>query len=307
MSPVGYLVFGLLGVVFFLVTHSEAILLDAVYSLISIAVALLALKVSRLVELPDSERFHFGYGHFEPLLNTSRIALILGVEGFALVSAIEALLSGGRHLVVGPAVWYGILSAVACLTMSAIQRRSARKNDSALLRVDARNWFIDGLISSGIGLAFIFGYFIEGTSIAGWAPYIDPAVVVVLILVSLPVALKSLRENLPQVLLASPDKGRQAEVRSRVEASIDGVEPRQISVRMIEMGRFFYVLIHIILPKGSSNIEVSTCDQIRLQISKSLKDLYDRPVVDVVFTADPAEALPSGIDEKRRGGMEEAE
>lgn len=164
LSPIGYLIFGLLGVAFFLITRSEAILLDGIYSLISLVLAVVALRVSRIADLPGSSRYHFGYAHLEPLINVGRIALILGVDAFALFSAVSALLSGGRELNTGPALIYGVLSAPACLAMSALQRRTAKIVDSPILRVDARNWFIDGAISSGVGLAFLLGFFMERSS-----------------------------------------------------------------------------------------------------------------------------------------------
>lgn len=46
---------------FALIIQSGAILFDGVYSLIAFFMALLTLKVANLVQLPDDDRFHFGY------------------------------------------------------------------------------------------------------------------------------------------------------------------------------------------------------------------------------------------------------
>jgi predicted Co/Zn/Cd cation transporter (cation efflux family) len=60
------LFFALLGFGFAILTHSQAILLDGVISLVGLGVSVLTLFVARLVELPGDDTFPFGYAHFEP-------------------------------------------------------------------------------------------------------------------------------------------------------------------------------------------------------------------------------------------------
>ena len=61
---------GILGIVFALLTRSEAILLDGFFSFIGFVMGLLTLRVARLVLQPDDEKFQFGYAFFEPFFNT---------------------------------------------------------------------------------------------------------------------------------------------------------------------------------------------------------------------------------------------
>ena len=107
----------LLGVSVAIVTQSEAILLDGVYSLMNLVMALLASRVSGLVERQGSERFQFGYAKFEPLLNAIRGLLIFAILAFAFVSAVSALFSGGRPVSAGIALVYclGAGSVSSCL------------------------------------------------------------------------------------------------------------------------------------------------------------------------------------------------
>jgi hypothetical protein len=63
LSMVGYLFMAAIGVTFALLTRSEAIMFDGVYSLVSFVMAVLAERVARVVEKPPSETFHFGYAH----------------------------------------------------------------------------------------------------------------------------------------------------------------------------------------------------------------------------------------------------
>src|SRR5437763_8749808 len=98
ISACGFLMISVLGFVFAVLAHSQAILLDGVYALVSVVMTLLAARVARLVERPSSQRFHFGYAHFEPLLNLVRGLLIFAVCAYALVATVEVLLQGGREV-----------------------------------------------------------------------------------------------------------------------------------------------------------------------------------------------------------------
>ena len=65
----GTLMMAILGVTFALISHSEAIMLDGVFSAVGLVMALLTLKVAGLVKRTDDKHFHFGYTHFAPLVN----------------------------------------------------------------------------------------------------------------------------------------------------------------------------------------------------------------------------------------------
>ena len=70
-----------LGIGFGLVTESDAIMLDGFFSLIGFVMALVTIRVARLVVQPADEHFQFGYAQFEPFLNAMKGLLMLGVAG----------------------------------------------------------------------------------------------------------------------------------------------------------------------------------------------------------------------------------
>jgi cation diffusion facilitator family transporter len=286
LSTVGYLLMGALGIGFFLVTRSEAILLDGVYSLVSFGASLMASRVARLVREPGSETFHFGYAHFEPLLNTLRSFLIVGLSAFAFVSAIDALLHGGRPISAGLAMVYGISAAVLCLLMAWNQRRLAKKVGSPLLDVDARTWFVDGIISAGAAAAFITAFAFEKLELHDLLPYVDPTLVVLLVLVMAKVPLQALWENLREVLQVAPPAEDQEAVRTAIEGALTNLPTREIQVRMVKVGRTFYVLTHVILPEDWRPASTGALDAIRCRIATSLADVDLQLLTDTVFTAD---------------------
>ena len=280
------LFFGLLGIGFALLTQSGAILLDGFFSFIGFGIGLLTLKVSGLVERPDDESFHFGYAYFEPFLNAVRGLILLAVTGYALVSAIISLLHGGREIVPGWALAYAVIAVAGCFLLAWTQRRAARSNESPMLDVDAKAWLMDGVLSLVVAGAFLGALLIQGTR---WDPvvdYVDPALVVLLVLLVLPVPLKIVRDNLGELLRVAPEPEMQTEVKHRFAQAVEGHGFQDTRLRMIAAGRYFYLLNHIRVGSTFHVQRVGELDAIRADIDAALEGLHPRLVIDTVFTED---------------------
>jgi len=167
----GLFVFVALG--FALITHSGAILFDAIYSLIASFMALLTLKVANLVQMPDDDRFHFGYTAIEPTLNLFKSLIIIATCLYAIVGSITSLLSGGNSAEYGLAMIYGAIATIGCFAISAYMKHQSSSLRSDLVGVDARTWFVDGVLSISILLGFALAYFIEQTRFSAYAPLVD--------------------------------------------------------------------------------------------------------------------------------------
>ncbi|MET0185122.1 MAG: cation transporter, partial [Achromobacter sp.] len=58
----------MLGIIFGLLSGSQAIIFDGVFASIDAGMSILALVVSRLLLRSGSKRFQYGYWHLEPLV-----------------------------------------------------------------------------------------------------------------------------------------------------------------------------------------------------------------------------------------------
>jgi cation diffusion facilitator family transporter len=286
VSALGFLMISVLGVVFALLAHSQAIMLDGVYALVSVVMTVLAARVARLVEGPSSQRFHFGYAHFEPLLNLVRGLLIFAVCAYALVATFEVLVRGGREIRAEVGLAYTALSAVWSVGVYLYQRRLARKLGSPALAVDARAWLVDGILYVGETGAFIVYLLLLPTAVAPWLRYADPIFVLIVVGFLMKVPITTIREAVREVLHRAPPPEVQQDVRRRLAAALAGLPVRRTHARMVEVGRFFFVLIHVVVDEGFGARPVAELDQIRRQVEQSLREVHDRLVLDVVFTAD---------------------
>jgi cation diffusion facilitator family transporter len=296
ISAVGFLMISILGLVFALLAHSQAIMLDGVYALVSVVMTMLAARVARLVEAPSSQAFHFGYAHFEPLLNLVRGLLIFAICAYALVVTIEVLIDGGREIHAEVGIFYTGLSAIWSVGVSLYQRRLARQLGSPALAVDARAWLVDGVLYVGETGGFLVYLLLEPTSLAPLLKYADPIFVLIVVGFLMRVPIATIREAVREVLHRAPAPEVQHEVRQRLATALAGLPVRKTHARMVVVGRFFFVLIHVVVDEGFGARPVSELDQIRRQVEQALREVHARVVLDVVFTADEYWATDGSLD-----------
>ena len=190
-----------IGVAAALATGSGAILLDGLFNLCFCVTALFTLRVARLLARPDDERYPFGYLFFEPLINTVKGLLILGVSAFALFDAAIALASGGRAVEFGPAALYAAFATLACLAVVWALRRAA---PSPLVAADVDTWTVNAAVSGGVLLGFLLAAGLERWGHAGAALYVDPAMVALVVLLSIALPVRMAATGLLALLNRAP-------------------------------------------------------------------------------------------------------
>jgi cation diffusion facilitator family transporter len=275
-----------LGTTFGLLTQSDAIMLDGFFSLVGFAMALVTVRVARLVQQPPDEHFHFGYAQFEPFLNTIKGLLILGLAGFAFAGAVDSILHGGRDLKPGLATVYALVAMVGGLSVAAVQKKTARRTGSPLLEVDSKNWILDGMLSGVVALVFVAALFLSRSRWAHVVPYIDPALVIVLVIAIIGIPLRIVRDSLREVLAFAPAAEVQTEVRRRFDGAVEGIPLQTSHVRMMKVGRFFYILNQLVVSPEFRMGSVSELDRVRERIAKAMEGLEPPAVIDTVFTED---------------------
>ena len=272
--------FGILGTASGLWIGSDAILLHGVFNWISFVMALLSIKVAAMVARPADESFPFGYAGFEPLVNSVKSLLIIGVSAFALFGALEVLLGGGRRLEAAVALAYAAIATTGCFSVSLYQRKVARATGSPLVAVDAKNWFVNGAISSSVGVAFLAAMLLKGTALDSAVPFVDSGLVVLLVLLTIPIPLKMVRGRLGELLGLVPPEEVCRELHDRFEEITRGTAVEGVALRATAVGRTIFLLAEARVP-GDETVEELDC--LRETIRTHLLKAHPGLVMDILF------------------------
>jgi cation diffusion facilitator family transporter len=283
----GIIGFVVLALVFALLTNSDAILFDGIYSLIMFCVTLLTIKVAKLAERPDDDRFHFGYTAMEPTLNLFKALFILVACVYAAVEASKRLLAGGNPAEYGLAVVYGAISTVGCFTVARLMSRTGKQTRSDLVAVEAKTWLMDGLLSCGVFLGFLVGWWLEQSAWSEYAPLVDPILLITIVTLALPVPLGILKESLREIVWMAPAEPLVNEMEQRLLTSLDGLDYAHIEFRTTKRGRNTYVLVHFIVGESFAITSIAELDTIRHRSELALQNWNPEIVMDMLFVKDP--------------------
>lgn len=131
---------------------------------------------------------------------------------------------------------------------------------------------------------------IQGTAHAWLAPYVDPAALLLICLVIVPLPLGTVREALSDILLVTPQdlKAHVDRVAGAVVARFGFVAYRAYVARV---GRGRQIVLHFIVPRDWPGKRLEEWDAIRDEIGGALGDDTPDRWLTIVFTTDPESAM----------------
>lgn len=273
-------------------SSSQAILLDGFFNATYFLAGLFTIKVSRLVLQGDDIHFPFGYSFFEPLVNGIKGLLILGVSVMALIGALQALQTGGRSIEAGIAIAYGAFASLMAWALAWITHRGYTRSASPLVKVDAEGWIVNAAISTAVLLAFVGIWMIEGSRFEYMAPYIDPVLVLVVVLISLSVPIRMAWTALMGLLNRAPPPEITDQITTIINNSLEPLPVNELFVRVIQPGRVRWILAHVVLPEDYSPEDLQAMDRQRGKTLEALKSNYQNVVLDMLFTTDRTWGAP---------------
>lgn len=284
----GVVVVAVGSVVWGLYLESDVVILNGVFSVLSLVAGGLSLLAAKLVIRPEDKRFPYGYSHVEPLVHTVNGFLVLVICLYSILMGIEGVRHGGHEVDAEGVVWFGVVSAAICLGYWLYGLWVARRIGSKLVRNDAREWGMDFGFSVVTLVGFALLPFLPEPYHGIWARYADPVMVAVLALLLLPMPIGVLRESLREVLLmATPDDAlmQRLEAVTRSIGAERGVQ--RVIHHAVKSGRMYFIEVDIVVGEGFALQTVAQQDTLRTRIWQALQVSDDDAWLSVCVTTDP--------------------
>jgi cation diffusion facilitator family transporter len=288
LSIYGVLVVAAGSIAYGLFLESDVVILNGIFSLLSLIGAGLSLLAAKLVVQPENRRFPFGYSHVEPLVLSVNSFMVLLICVYALINGIERIRAGGNAVDAEGVIWFSLVSGAVSLAMYTYERRVARRVDSPLIEADAREWLIDFGFSMVTLLGFAVLLFLEEPARGAWARYADPVMVSSMALLATPMPLGVLRRSLREVLLMTDADDA---VTRRLEAVMEKVRAEHDIIRyvhhVVKTGRTRFIEVDIVVGPNFTLQTVAEQDRLRERIWRSLDMPLDKAWLSICLTGDP--------------------
>ena len=271
-----------------LAIESDVVILNGVFSLVSLIGSVLYLTAARLVARPADRHFQYGYAHVEPMVNSVNGMLVLVICTYAFINGIEGLRAGGSEVDASDVIWFGAVSGLICATVGSYELWMSRRTGSQLLRNDAREWLIDAAFSLVTLLGFAALFVLEDPLRSTWARYADSALVALLALLFLPIPLGVVWRNVRELLHMSNEDDA---ITRRVEAAMRVIRSehdiRSHTTHVAKVGRSHLVEVNIVVGPRFELQTVEGQDGLRQRIWSAVDRPIDAAWLTINFTADP--------------------
>jgi predicted Co/Zn/Cd cation transporter (cation efflux family) len=279
------------GVAAALLSHSDALLVDGLYSGVNAAAALFAIRVAALARRPADRRYPFGYDGYEALYVSARSLVLLGILVFAAVAAggkVLDYIGGGQvpDLVLGPILVYSVVAVALCLWL-AWQYHGAWKATgrvSDVLAAERRGALIDGLLTAATGAALLASPLLAGTWARGATPIADALLVLLLATLMLPQTLTALRRAVREIAGGSAGGEAGAIAADVVARVLAGAPVRCLDISVMKLGRTHFVVVYL---DATTPANGAAMDDLRRRISTGFDTLGAPVRCEVVLTATP--------------------
>lgn len=247
----GNLFMGVVGLLAAVLSNSQAILVDGLFSLIGFTAAIVGKRISRMANASPDKHRPFGYAADEAIFTTFRSLSLLGVIFVALSTAMMSILSyingnAPTELNMGPLLGYFVVIGLTCVLLWFFHNRAWRRTNrrSDILRLEARAAAFDGLVtaSAGGGMALIV-IFRDGF-LAPIVPIGDSLIVLVLCLIMVWQFVRNFLNGLGELAGASADPAHIAIVRRALRDTVAQVGGTVSDLSVSKLGRTYWVAVY---------------------------------------------------------------
>ncbi|MBF7097197.1 cation diffusion facilitator family transporter [Alkalibacter mobilis] len=285
-STYSTLFFAISGILIGAYSGSHIIIFDGLYSLISVALSLMSLFATKFMFKKDNKRYPFGKDIAEPLTIIIKYSILIILVGYSFISALSTIFSGGSEISLGPALVYSVIGSFICLFVYVALRFISKKSNSALVKAESTQWFMDTLISFGVLAGFLISlvilYYFD--SLTWLIPYFDSIMVIIMSIYFVKTPILEIKKSLREVFEMTPEGTISDEINNKVKIMESQYNIDESFVRIAKVGRTLWVEIDFVV-NGSTKIKsISDQDKLRQEISDCINPRYKGNWLTVSFT-----------------------
>lgn len=262
VSIVMNLINGLAGILIYIVTDLNALLLDGVFTLIAFVSSIAALFISKNSHR-TTENFPNGMYFLEPLygilksIATLMLLVITLLETSATAYA-YFVHHDGQPMVTGPVLPYTIIMVISCFGLAYYNKRQNRKINglSTMLEAESRGNYIDGLISAGVGVAIIALSLVDINGPFGFFHYTgDFFITFFLVVFSLKEPISVLSQSFKEFARSTVQNDEIHDKINDIFRDILHTQADKLDILIFKQGMHIKVKIYILKPEDSQLIE----------------------------------------------------
>ncbi len=283
LSFIGGLLFAVTELIFSIFSHSQSVLMDAVYDATELIFIALILFLTPLFHKPISEEHPYGYFQVESIFMIVKGFMMLSVTMGVGVEVIDSLFSGGNPVDGWEISVFQMILGAASVVVFLIMKKMNRSVSSPTVRAELLGWKLDIAYSAGMAIAFFASTFLEKTPIAFLAPYFDQVVAVAVMALMLPESIKMLGGAIKDVFLFPPDEQTVETIKETCTQLLEKNRFEPVFFDITRTGRHMWVAIYFQISEAS--LEVKQLQEVSETVNQELGKQFPNCTCELILAS----------------------
>lgn len=262
------------------ITHSHSLLTDCLFDAADLVMIGPFLVLVPLLYKPVTEKHPYGYAQVESLFLLVKYSVLLALTCNLMVENIKLLLQGGHGVDAGSIAIFEFLVCLGCLGIYLLLSHYSKKYESTTIRAELYMWKLDVVSSMGVAVAFVVQMAIVKTKLSFLAPYIDPAVAVIMAILLIREPVKVIFQSIKNLVLFAPEEEVLNQIRAIVDKHMVDYPYEVTFLDVIQTGRKIWVEVYI--GNQTDVIHISLLHCVRDEITQELKYKYDQVYIEII-------------------------
>ena len=263
-------------------SHSQSVLMDAVYDATELIFIALILFLTPLFYKPVSEQHPYGFFQLESIFLIIKGFMMLSVTLGVAADIIQSALSGGNPVDEGQISLFQFILGLVSVGIFLLLKGMNHSLNSPTVHAEILEWKLDIAYSAGLSAAFFLSSFFSKTPLAPVAPYVDSIIAVAVMMMMMPENIKMLSGAIRDVFLFTPDE----DTLDTIKAICNDIMAREnitpVFIDVTRTGRHMWVGVYFEAEK--STLSVRELNRIADTVSREVGEHYDNCSCELIFS-----------------------
>lgn len=261
-------------------TGSKAVLMDCVYDIADLIMIGPFIILVPMLYKPTTERHPYGLFQLESLFVTIKCSLLAIITIVLIIQSIGTILDGGNEVDASFIAIFEMAMSLACAVMYFVLKGFNKKFSSPSIKAELYIWKLDTYSTLGVGAAFLIATILDHTGMSFIAPYVDPAIAIILASILLKEPISMVIDAQRGMMLFAPDEETMSKVREIIEKPMAEYGYFINFLDIIKTGRRYWVEVYFVT--GDNIVKLDEHKELSQKLNELLAKEYDSIYVELV-------------------------
>ena len=273
-------------IVGFLVS-SQTILAEGITDLGAIPLAVLNIIAIKFIDKKNTKKYPFGKETLEPFIGIPNNVFLLVLSVLIIIDNAQMMFAGGNYEIHLPSsILFGIFSVIYNGIVYHYFKSVSKKNPSPIVIATLIAWKLSFMVGISIVLGFSITWTLSMSPISGIAPFIDPALAIILMVFFALSPVTGIRDCMRELMQTMPTEDITNDITEKIENVVKEYEISDSALRLGKVGNKVIIEVDYVVKEGTRLDSLVEQDQLRNLLSKSFAELDYKIWLNVSFTND---------------------